>query len=130
VVLLGLGNAGMLYLEDWPEWWDADRLPSIPGDAGGESVVSNDRENGCEDTPWSWKVVQVHVLRVGELEVNDARSVDIRRCGAKAVAFERWRDTIGKPAIVLAGTSKSIGSSSMPCMILGLVGLLDGGPRI
>ena len=72
------------------------------------------------------------MLKVGELEVKDARSVDMRRCGAKAVAFDRrhWRDTIGKPAMVLAGTSKSIGYSSIPCMILGLVGLLGGGPRI
>ena len=125
----------MLYLEDCPEWWEAGRLPSVPGDAGAESVVSKAREYGpwsWKVVPWSWNVVHVQVLRVGELEVKDARSVDMRRCGAKAVAFDRrcWCDTIGKPAMVLAGTSKSTGSSSIPCMILGLVGLLGGGPRI
>ena len=86
----------MLYLEDWP---DPDRLPpNVPGDTGAERVLSN------EESPWS--CVQVQVLRVGELEVNDARSVDMRRCGAKAVASDRrrWCDTIGKPAMVLACT--------------------------
>lgn len=88
---------------------------------------------GCEVHPGSWKVVQL--LKVGELEVKEARSVDMRRCGAKAVRLdgrERWvlLETNGRPPIVLLAPSKSSGSSSMPCIMLGLVGLLGGGPRI
>lgn len=39
-------------------------------------------------------------------------------------------ETNGRPPIVLLLPSKSSGSSSMPCIMLGLVGLLGGGPRI
>jgi len=129
VVLLGLGKDGMLKLDDWPDCRYADRAPAVPGDADLEDMASA----GCEVKPGSWKVVQL--LKLGELEVNEARRVDIRRCGAKAVRLdgrERWvlLDTKGRPPIVLPVPSKSSGSSSMPCIMLGLVGLLGGGPRI
>lgn len=99
------------------------------GDADREDMASA----GCEVNPGSWKLVQL--LKVGELEVKEALKVDMRRLGAKAVRLdgrERWvlLETNGRPPIVLLLPSKSSGSSSMPCIMLGLVGLLGGGPRI
>lgn len=119
----------MLKLEDWPDCRYADRAATVPGDADRDDMSSK----GCEVHPGSWKVVQL--LRVGEVEVKDALSVDMRRCGAKAVILDGrerqgWLETNGRPPIVFVTSSKSSGSSSIPCIILGLVGLLGGGPRI
>jgi hypothetical protein len=129
VVLLGLGNDGMLKLEEWPDCLYADRTAAVEGEADFDDMASK----GCEVHPGSWKVVQL--LSVGDVEVEDALSVEIRRCGAKAVMLdgrERWFEVVtnGRPPIVLVTPSKSNGSSSMPCIMLGLVGLLGGGPRI
>ena len=129
MVLLGLGKDGMLKLEDWPDCRYADRAPAVHGDADLDDMASA----GCELHPGSWNVVQL--LRVGEVEVKEARNVDMRRCGASAVMLDGrercvWLDTNGRPAIVLVIPSKPSGSSSMPCIMLGLVGLLGGGPRI
>ena len=98
VVLLGLGKEGMLKLEDWPDCRYADRAAVVPGDADREDIAST----GCE--VGSWNVVQL--LKVGELEVKEARNVDMRRCGAKAVRLdgrERWAllETNGRPPMVL-----------------------------
>lgn len=60
----------------------------------------------------------------------------MRKYGAKTVALggrERrdWLETKGRPPIAISfSPPASEGSSSMPCMILGLVGLLGGGPKI
>lgn len=74
------------------------------------------------------------MFKIGDVEVKDARRVEMRRCGAKTEALggrdrRDWFDTKGKPPIGFSQPA-SDGSSSIPCMILGLVGLLGGGPRI
>jgi hypothetical protein len=90
----------MLKLEEWPDCLYANRAPAVAGDADREDKASK----GCEVHPGSWKVVQL--LNEGEVEVRDALSVEIRRCGAKAVMLdgrERWLEleTNGRPPIVL-----------------------------
>jgi hypothetical protein len=90
----------MLKFEEWPDCLYANRAPAVAGDTDREDMASKD----CEVHPGSWKVVQL--LRVGEVEVSDALSVEIRMCGAKAVMLdgrERWFEveTNGRPPIVL-----------------------------
>jgi hypothetical protein len=72
----------MLKLEDGPDCRYANRAPAVHGDVDRDDIASK----GCEVHPGSWKVVQL--LSVGEVEVKEARNVDMRRCGAKAVILE------------------------------------------
>jgi hypothetical protein len=72
----------MLKLEEWPDCLYADRAPAVAGEADLDDMASK----GCEVHPGSWKVVQL--LNVGDVEVRDALSVEMRGCGAKAVMLD------------------------------------------
>ena len=119
--LTGLGNDGMLNAEAV----DCREFDLLLGDM--ERL-----ESECsEGKPCSWKAF--HADNVGELGVMEARSVWIRRSGAEKAPLGglsgRWLET-KRSLVEISDSSSSPFSSSMPCMILGLVGLLGGGPRI
>lgn len=122
MALPGLGKRGRLKFEERFDCRDID-------------LVACDRDRSESDasdgSPCSWNAV--HADNVGELGVNDARSADIRRFDVNEEALDGleslWFETNLTPGCVGA-SSLSPDSSAIPCMILGLVGLLGGGPRI
>lgn len=119
--LTGLGKEGMLNAEAV----DCREFDLLSGE-------TEKLESECsEGKPCSWKAF--HADNVGELGVIEARNVWMRKFGANDPVLGgrdgRWCET-KRSLVDPSDSSPSPASSSMPCMMLGLVGRLGGGPRI